>query len=158
SNCGFSVRFCGDSAMPTKSDAIQTKIERLRETIRRHDRLYFVESQPEISDQKYDELMRELRGLEAEHPELVTPDSPSQRVGERPMEGFRQVRHRMPMLSVDNTYSPDEVREFDRRIQKAADGRTYDYVVDPKIDGVAVSLTFEQGRFTLGATRGDGET
>lgn len=143
--------------MATQSDT-NKRIDRLRQEIRRHDRLYFVENAPEISDQQYDALMRELRELEQQHPHLITPDSPTQRVGEQPIEGFTQVRHRLPMLSVDNTYSPEEVREFDARIRKTADGIAFDYIVDPKIDGVAVAVTYENGRLTLGATRGDGET
>ncbi|MCC6358169.1 MAG: NAD-dependent DNA ligase LigA [Phycisphaerales bacterium] len=137
---------------------IVSRVESLRAEIRRHDRLYFVENAPEISDQAYDALMRELRELEAAHPELVTPDSPSQRVGEQPLEGFEHVRHALPMLSVDNTYSPEEVREFDARVRKLAGDREHDYLVDPKIDGVAVSLRYEKGLLVLGATRGDGET
>ncbi len=132
------------------------KIEALRAEIRRHDRLYFVENRPEISDEHYDRLMIELRALETAHPELVTPDSPTQRVGERPSGGFASVTHDVPMLSVDNTYSADEVREFDARVRKVVGRCTY--LVDPKIDGVAVALRYQQGRLTLGATRGDGET
>lgn len=141
-----------------RNESAQGRVERLRREIGRHDRLYFVDHAPEISDPQYDALVRELKELEQQHPELVTPDSPTQRVGERPLEGFRQVRHRVPMLSIDNTYSPAELREFDVRIRRGLDGAAFDYVVDPKIDGVAVSLTYEQGRFVLGATRGDGET
>jgi DNA ligase (NAD+) len=134
------------------------RIETLRRQISRHDRLYFVENNPEISDQQYDALVTELRGLEARHPELVTPDSPTQRVGEQPLAGFAHVRHSIPMLSVDNTYSPAEVREFDQRLRKGLQGESYEYLVDPKIDGVAVALRYEDGRFVRGATRGDGET
>jgi DNA ligase (NAD+) len=133
------------------------KIERLRIDIRRHDYLYFVEGRPEISDEQYDRLMRELRDLEEKHPALVASDSPTQRVGEQPLEGFEHVRHAVAMLSVDNTYSPDEVREFDVRVRKLVDGRPFDYVVDPKIDGVAVSLRYENGQLAVAATRGDGE-
>ena len=132
------------------------KIESLRAEIRRHDRLYFVENRPEISDEHYDRLMIELRTLETAHPDLVTPDSPTQRVGERPSSGFASVTHDMPMLSVDNTYSADEVREFDARVRKVVGRCTY--LVDPKIDGVAVALRYQAGRLVLGATRGDGET
>ncbi len=134
------------------------RIEELRAAIRRHDRLYFVEHAPEISDVEYDRLMRELRELEAAHPQLVTPDSPTQRVGEQPLEGFVHVRHALPMLSIDNTYSPGELREFDARVRKLLGDEAYAYVVDPKIDGVAVSLRYEGGRLVQGATRGDGET
>lgn len=134
------------------------RIAELREELRRHDRLYFVENTPEISDEQYDRLMRELRDLEAAHPESITPDSPTQRVGERPLGVFRNVRHAQPMMSIDNTYSPDEVREFDARVSKLVEGAAFHYLVDPKIDGVAVSLRYEKGALALGATRGDGET
>lgn len=137
---------------------IVARVESLRAEIRRHDRLYFVENAPEISDGAYDALMRELRELEAAYPELVTADSPSQRVGEQPLEGFEHVTHALPMLSVDNTYSPEEVREFDLRVRKIVGDREHEYLVDPKIDGVAVSLRYEKGLLVLGATRGDGET
>ncbi len=137
---------------------IQAEIERLRDEIRRHDHLYYVEARPEISDREYDRLFERLRALEAEHPEWITPDSPTQRVGGRPLEGFAQVRHAVPMLSIDNTYGEGEVREFDARVRKALGGEAYAYVVDPKIDGVAISLRYERGVLTLAATRGDGET
>lgn len=140
------------------SDSLQRRIDRLRDEIRRHDRLYFVENRPEVSDQQYDQLVRELRELENAHPELVTPDSPTQRVGERPLDGFAHVTHRVPMLSIDNTYDEAELREFDARVAKLLGHRDYEYVVEPKIDGVAVSLRYQSGRLTLGATRGDGET
>jgi DNA ligase (NAD+) len=146
----------GKSERDTRGAA--QRIETLRREIRRHDYLYFVLSTPEISDGQYDGLMRELRQLEAQHPDLVTPDSPSQRVGERPLEGFAHVRHAVPMLSIDNTYSPEELREFDARVRKGLAGEPYTYVVDPKIDGVAVSLRYVDGLFVQGATRGDGET
>ncbi len=130
----------------------------LRRAIRRHDQLYFVQNAPEISDEQYDALVRELREIESQHPELVTPDSPTQRVGERPLAGFAHVRHAHPMLSIDNTYSPEELREFDQRVRKGLPDEAYAYLVDPKIDGVAVALRYEAGVFVQGATRGDGET
>lgn len=133
------------------------RVEELRREIRRHDRLYYVDAQPEISDREYDRLYAELRELEDEHPELRTPDSPTQRVGGEPIDGFVTVRHSEPMLSIDNTYSPDELREFDRRIRKLLPGETVDYVVELKIDGVAVALTYVDGDLSVGATRGDGE-
>ncbi len=144
----------------SQSDApgAAARAEALREQIRRHDHLYFVLNRPEISDEQYDALVRELRQLEAAHPELITPDSPTQRVGERPLEGFAHVRHALPMLSIDNTYSPEELREFDTRVRKGLADEPYQYLVDPKIDGVAVALRYENGRFVQGATRGDGET
>src|SRR5262245_2879300 len=144
--------------MAQRDDDAAKKVERLRTEIRRHDFLYFVEGRPEISDEQYDRLMRELRELEDKHPQLVTPDSPTRRVGERPLEGFQHVRHALPMLSVDNTYSSDEVREFDARVRRLVEGRAFDYMVDPKVDGVAVSLRYENGQLAVAATRGDGET
>ena len=141
-----------------EADKAASRIEALRAEIRRHDKLYYTEAKPVISDRQYDRLLDELRALEARHPELVTPDSPTQRVGERPLEGFEHVRHEVPMLSVDNTYSPDELRDFDGRVRRGLGHGKYDYVVDPKIDGVAVTLRYEAGRLALGATRGDGQT
>lgn len=136
----------------------QRRVAELRDEIRKHDHLYFVENNPQISDEKYDRLVAELKSLEAAHPEWITPDSPTQRVGERPLAGFKQVRHRVPMLSIDNTYSPDEVREFDARVRKLLEIDAVNYVTEPKIDGVAVSLRYENGALAVGATRGDGET
>ena len=140
------------------SQAPAARVAALRNEITRHDRLYFVDAAPEVSDQQYDALLRELRDLEAAHPELITTDSPTQRVGEQPLDGFEHVTHTVPMRSVDNTYSPAELRDFDNRVRKALDTDDYTYVVDPKVDGVAVSLRYEQGRFIRGATRGDGAT
>lgn len=140
------------------ASAAARRIDTLRREIRRHDVLYFVQNAPEISDQQYDALVRELRDLEAQHPDLITPDSPTQRVGERPLDGFEHVRHAVPMLSIDNTYSADELRDFDERVRKSLGDEPYGYVVDPKIDGVAVSLRYQSGRLVRGATRGDGVT
>src|SRR5919199_81266 len=128
----------------------------LRRLIDHHNYLYYVAAKPEISDREFDRLLEELRALESQHPELVTPDSPTQRVGAEPIEGFRTVTHREPMLSIDNTYNPDQLREWDRSIRKLLGGEAVTYVVELKIDGVAISLTYEDGVFTLGATRGDG--
>ena len=130
----------------------------MRNEIRRHDHVYYVENDPAISDRRYDALLRELRDLEERNPSLVTPDSPTQRVGERPIEGFEHIAHAIPMLSIDNTYSPEELREFDERVQRALEDASYDYAVDPKIDGVAVALRYESGMLKSGATRGDGRT
>ena len=132
------------------------RIEELRDLIRRHDRLYYVEAAPEISDREYDRLLDELKALEADHPELVGPDSPTQRVGGEPIDGFQTVVHGSPMLSIDNTYSEAELREFDTRVRRGLGERALHYLVDPKIDGVAVSLTYEAGLLTRAATRGDG--
>ncbi|MFN0135833.1 MAG: NAD-dependent DNA ligase LigA, partial [Phycisphaerae bacterium] len=136
----------------------EQRIAALRSEIARHDHLYFVVGTPAISDQAYDVLMRELRELETANPDLITTDSPSQRVGEKPIEGFEHARHSVPMLSIDNTYNADEVRAFDVRVRKAVEGRSFDYVADPKIDGVAVAIRYERGRLAQAATRGDGET
>src|SRR6478752_4638784 len=133
------------------------RVEDLREKIRHHEHLYFVMDAPEISDQEFDRLTTELKKIEAEHPELVTPDSPTQRVGGAPIDEFRTVRHRVPMLSIDNTYNADELREWDKSVRKLLGGEQPCYVVELKIDGVAMSLTYESGLFTVGATRGDGE-
>ncbi|MGC9454617.1 MAG: NAD-dependent DNA ligase LigA [Phycisphaerae bacterium] len=132
------------------------RIEQLREEIRRHDWLYYVKAEPEISDRQYDKLLEELERLEKKHPELVTPDSPTQRVGGEPIEGFETVTHSVPMLSIENTYNAEEVREFDRRVRREVGDRKFHYLVDPKVDGVAVSLRYEDGRLAMAATRGNG--
>jgi DNA ligase (NAD+) len=129
----------------------------LRREIRRHDYLYYIQNQPEISDPQYDALYAELKSLEAQHPELVTPDSPTQRVAGRPLGEFATIRHAVPMLSVDNTYNADELKAFDERVRKLLGTTDYDYVVEHKIDGLAVSLRYEKGVLVTGATRGDGE-
>jgi DNA ligase (NAD+) len=134
----------------------RSRIEELRELIRYHDRRYYVESDPEISDREYDRLLAELTRLEAGHPDLVTPDSPTRRVAGEPTEGFLTVAHAAPMLSLDNTYSPDELRAFDERIRSRLPGESVEYVVELKLDGVSVSLTYEDGILARGATRGDG--
>ncbi|MHC4638048.1 MAG: NAD-dependent DNA ligase LigA [Planctomycetota bacterium] len=136
---------------------IRQRIERLRKEIRKHDHLYYVLAQPEISDHKYDKLFAELKELERKHPDLVTPDSPTQRVSERPLDGFESVRHEVPMLSIDNTYSADELRAFDERLAKGLQSEEYDYVVELKIDGLAISLRYEASQLVTAATRGDGE-
>lgn len=139
------------------AEEIGKRIDWLRNQIRRHDYLYYIRNQPEVTDRQYDDLFAELKGLEARHPQLVTPDSPTQRVAGRPLEGFATVRHALPMLSVDNTYNADELKAFDERVRKLLDVSDYDYVVELKIDGLAVSLRYENGVLTTGATRGDGE-
>ncbi len=136
---------------------VAKRVDRLRREIRKHDYLYYVLNQPEISDRQYDELFAELKKLEDQHPELVTEDSPTQRVAGKPLEGFKSVRHALPMLSVDNTYNADELRAFDERVRKQLAAPDYEYVVEPKIDGLAVSLRYENGVLVTGATRGDGE-
>jgi len=132
------------------------RIEELRREIRRHDRLYYVEAKPEISDREYDKLVKELEELEKKHPDLVTPDSPTQRVSGEPIEGFPTVTHAQPMLSVDNTYNRDELSEFDGRVRRSLGRAKFHYLVDPKIDGVAVSLRYEGGSLAQAASRGNG--
>ena len=124
--------------------------------IRRHDHLYYVQARPAISDREYDRLYRELADLEKDFPELVTPESPTQRVGGQPVKAFAQVGHLQPMLSLDNTYSQGEVRSFLTRVQKLLPNQTLSWTVEPKIDGLAVSLRYENGLLSIGATRGDG--
>jgi DNA ligase (NAD+) len=132
------------------------QIEKLRDEIRHHDELYYVQDSPEITDREYDQLMETLQKLEAEHPELITPDSPTQRVGGRPAEGFPEVVHTRQMLSLDNSYNIDELRAFDERCQRLAEGRPLEYVAELKIDGLSLSLQYENGVLTRGVTRGDG--
>ncbi|MCX7929321.1 MAG: NAD-dependent DNA ligase LigA [Chlorobi bacterium] len=132
------------------------RVEELRSLIRQYDYAYYVEAHPLISDRDYDRLFGELVELERRYPDLVTPDSPTQRVGGAPLEGFAHVQHRRPMLSLANTYTREEVLEFDRRIRQALSGEPYRYCCELKFDGVAISLRYSQGRFVLGATRGDG--
>lgn len=134
------------------------RAEFLRAELERHNRLYYVEARPEISDREFDRLLRELQDLEAAHPDLATPDSPTQRVGGAPLAGFRQVKHAVPMMSLDNTYSVEEMREFDARIRKALGVESVDYVLEPKVDGVSISLRYEKGVLATAATRGDGKT
>ena len=140
--------------MAAKATARQ--IEKLRDEIRHHDELYYVQDSPEISDREYDQLMENLQKLEAAHPELITPDSPTQRVGGRPAEGFPEVVHTRQMLSLDNSYNIDELRAFDERCQRLAEGRPLEYVAELKIDGLSLSLQYEDGVLARGVTRGDG--
>jgi len=133
-------------------------IETLRDALRRHDHLYYVRAQPEISDTEYDRLMKQLEALEKQFPELITPDSPSQRVGGIVEGGFAPVAHRVPMLSLANTYNENEVLEWDDRLRGLLGQTEFNYVVEPKIDGVSLSLIYENGRLVRGVTRGDGDT
>jgi DNA ligase (NAD+) len=139
----------------TKNEAAQ-KIYKLRKELDRHNRFYYLEAAPAISDRDYDRLMRELMDLEEAFPELMTPDSPSRRVGGAPLEKFRTVEHKVPMLSLDNTYSREELEEFAVRVQKGLGGQPFSYFVEEKVDGVSIALVYEDGILTLGATRGDG--
>jgi DNA ligase (NAD+) len=143
----------------TKS--VKKRAEELRRQIAHHDRRYYALDDPEISDPDYDDLLRELRGIEEEHPELLTPDSPTQRVGGAPLDKFKQVTHHEPMLSLANARDEDELRAWAKRVERQLErldisGREIRYVTEPKVDGLAISLTYENGVFTRGATRGDG--
>jgi len=138
--------------------AAQRRIGELRGQLNRHNHLYYAEAKPEISDREYDQLYDELKELEAQFPALVAPDSPTQRVGGAPLESFKPVVHAVPMMSLDNTYSLDEMREFDARVRKALGTESVDYVIEPKVDGVSISLRYERGVLKVAATRGDGKT
>src|SRR3954467_1764992 len=135
-----------------------TRLTQLRHEIRHHEERYYIHNAPDISDEEFDRLVHELEHLEAEYPDLVTPDSPTQRVAGRPAEGFPTVEHIAPMLSLDNAYNEDELRAFDERVRRGA-GRgdqPVAYVAELKIDGLSIALTYEDGRLIRGATRGDG--
>lgn len=140
------------------SKEAQARHAELVEQIRFHDHAYYVLAQPTITDQEYDRLYHELLDLEARYPELSTPDSPTQRVGGQPLKEFKPVQHLVPMTSLDNTYSQEDLREFVARVQRLLPQEKLDWVVEPKIDGVAVNLRYEKGLLTIGATRGDGAT
>src|SRR5262252_808295 len=134
----------------------EKNIAQLRDEIRKHDRLYYQDATPIISDREYDRLYKELVELETQFPDLVTPGSPSQRVGGKPLKAFEQVPHLIPMLSLDNTYSEDEVKNFYARIRRLLPNEAIPVVIEPKVDGVAVSLIYENGWLRQAATRGDG--
>ncbi len=137
--------------------SVRQRVERLRAEIERHNYRYYVLDDPEIPDAEYDRMLNELRGLEREHPSLVIPESPTQRVGGVPVAGFAQVRHRMPMLSLENAFTREDVEDFDRRVrEKLESEREIAYACEPKLDGLAVSLTYRKGSLALAATRGDG--
>src|SRR5208283_4807811 len=142
--------------------AILRKIEKLREELRRHEHLYYVLDAPEITDAQYDALMNELKRLEAAHPELITPDSPTQRVGGKPAEGFKKAQHSRPMLSLDNAYNAEELTDWDRRVHELAGNLPVEYTAELKLDGLSVALRYEPAegggaRLALGLTRGDGQ-
>ncbi len=141
-----------------KAAIAKHEIEKLREELRRNEYLYHVEDDPEISDAAYDRLMIRLKELEAQHPSLVTPDSPSQRVGGAPREGFQSVRHARAMLSLDNAFSYDELRDFDRRVREGIGREKIEYIAEHKFDGLSISLQYENGVLARGVTRGDGTT
>src|SRR5437763_11349281 len=139
----------------TKGD-VREEVAHLRHEIERHNHRYYVLDDPEISDAEYDALFRRLQALEEAHPELRTPDSPTQRVGAAPATEFATVRHRQPMLSLQNVTTPEEMAAFDERARKFLGRERIEYVAEPKIDGVAVELVYEKGVLTVGSTRGDG--
>src|SRR5262245_36976373 len=139
----------------TKAAATKRHAE-LAEEIRRHDHAYYVEAKPGISDREYDRMYRELVDLEKDFPERAPADSPSQRVGGEALTEFKAVAQLTPMMSLDNTYSQEEVRDFVGRLQRLLPGETLEWVLEPKVDGVAINLRYEKGVFTCGATRGDG--
>jgi DNA ligase (NAD+) len=143
-------------ATAAKDKEIEKKIEKLRDEIRRHEHLYYVLDAPEISDAEFDLLMQELKRLEQTNPELVTPDSPSQRVGGKPREGFVKVEHSRPMLSLDNAYNEQELRDWERRVRDLAGTEQIEYVCELKLDGMSLALTYEAGKLKSGVTRGDG--
>src|SRR5215471_19327413 len=132
------------------------EVEQLREELRHHEYQYYVLDNPEISDAEYDELMRKLQALEEKHPELITLDSPTQRVGGKPREGFVKVRHSSPMLSLDNALNESELRDFDRRVRELLNGAKYCYVAELKLDGLSMAAHYRDGQFTRALTRGDG--
>ena len=146
-----------DSETMTRTAAAKRHLA-LAAEVRRHDEAYYVHARPTISDQDYDRLYRELLDLEKQFPDLVTPESPTQRVGGTPLSEFKPVQHLVPMLSLDNTYSQSEVREFVQRLQRLLPNESLEFIVEPKVDGVAMNLRYERGQFILGATRGDGTT
>jgi DNA ligase (NAD+) len=144
--------------MATAPKSPEKTTESLREKIRHHEYRYYVLDDPEISDGQFDQLMNELKKLEAKNPELITPDSPTQRVGGKPREGFLKATHTSPMLSLDNTYSEDELRNWERRVHELSGREDIDYVCELKLDGMSLALHYEDGTLVRGITRGDGTT
>ena len=139
-----------------RAKTVEREIDELRDELRRHEHSYYVLDQPEISDAEYDVLMRRLQQLESQHPQLVTPDSPTQRVGGKPREGFVKVPHSSPMLSLDNALNEEELREFDRRVRELLDGQTFEYVAELKLDGLSMAAQYRDGQMRQAITRGDG--
>jgi len=144
--------------MKTSTQAVAAKIESLREKIRHHEYRYYVLDDPEISDAEFDRLINELKKLEAQDPDLITPDSPTQRVGGKPREGFVKVAHSIPMLSLDNAYSEEELRNWERRVHELSGRNDIEYVCELKLDGMSLALRYEGGKLVGGITRGDGST
>src|SRR5690349_1100666 len=133
-----------------------SEIEKLREQLRRHEHLYYVLDQPEITDAEYDALMRQLRSLEESHPEFASPDSPTMRVGGKPREGFVKVQHSAPMLSLDNALNEEELRAFDARVRELLSNEPFLYVAELKLDGLSMATHYDNGSFVRAVTRGDG--
>lgn len=155
----MSTRDPSTSSAHSKSEKVRAEIESLRRDILHHNYRYYVLDDPEIPDAEWDRLLQRLRELEAAHPELISPDSPTQRVGAAPAEEFTEVRHRLPMLSLENAFTDEDVTNFDRRARERLGYETdFEYSAEPKLDGLAISVTFENGVFTRAATRGDGTT
>jgi DNA ligase (NAD+) len=144
--------------MKVTTSNLQGKLESLRDEIRHHEYRYYVLDDPEVSDAEFDRLMNELKKLEAEHPEVITPDSPTQRVGGKPREGFVKVPHSIPMLSLDNAYSEDELRGWEKRVHEVSGRKDIEYVCELKLDGMSLALRYEGGKLVRGITRGDGST
>src|SRR5947209_1800024 len=142
----------------SKNKDLEKKIDTLCDKIRYHEHRYYVPEDPEISDAEFDRLMADLKKLEAEHPDLVTPDSPTQRVGGKPREGFVKVRHSAPMLSLDNTYNEEELRGWERRVHELTGRKDIEYVCELKLDGMSLALHYDDAHLARGLTRGDGTT
>ena len=140
----------------TRNSPVADKIHALRDEINYHNHRYYVLDDPQIPDKEYDRLFRELQSLEQQHPELITSDSPTQRVGATPLEMFEEVKHLVPMLSLNNAFDAQEVEDFERRIRERAEVDKVSYAAEPKLDGLAVSLLYENGVLVRAATRGDG--
>src|SRR3990172_6206421 len=138
------------------AEKILARAKQLRTEIERHNYRYYVLDRPQITDAEYDRLFRELQDIEQQYPQLVTPDSPTQRVGAAPLGEFAQITHRTPMLSLNNAFEREEVAAFDKRAREALDVAMVEYAAEPKFDGLAISLNYQQGLLASGATRGDG--
>src|SRR3954469_12657737 len=150
-------RVVTDQAMQVQDlQALQIRAEELRRQINFHNYRYYVLDDPEVSDAEYDHLMEELRAIEADHPELQSPDSPTQRVGAGPAEQFAVVPHRVPMLSLANAFTPEALKAWHERANRLAGREIHDFTIEPKIDGLAIMLRYDHGRLTVGAPRGDG--
>jgi DNA ligase (NAD+) len=137
---------------------VEAELEDLREKLQHHEYLYYVLDRPQITDAEYDRMMRRLQELEAARPELVTPDSPTQRVGGKAREGFVKVRHSSPLLSLDNALNEDEMRSFDQRVRELLKGEPYEYVAELKLDGLSMAVHYDHGKMLRAITRGDGQT